>query len=779
MSGLVLKLDTGECLSRMLPYKNTDNLIHPDGSLSLIIETILSHRLRVPVAICHSLSGVFFDSRCTSQFGRTPTTLIHAPSPTPHLASLSHFQLHQKDPTGFSTIPVLHSRTRSLVSRHPRSYFFPMAPEPDIRRGGAGRTRVLPIMTDRTTPFFCPFCPTRKFYYLHAVHDHFMKKHCATYCPRCHFDFGNCYELVNHFQQYYKHVSQPAVISGNFTSSAISQASHATQASQASKVIQVSQLSARPPQIQYALQDFIPRDNASSVISQVRETSQVSQLSPQKLPIQSTQPAPISGDFAPSVTSQVREASQASQLSPQQPPTKYTQLAPEEHELALQELLARCHSPNRLRRQNFTMPVLTDSLELSTMLPGIDDDRNGSTQPGEATGPRGGRRQGGSNGAPRPKRPGKKTALPRGAFKCTPQSQPAWDPAKRMAVALDCEMVETRTSHSELAYLSAVDFLTGEVLIDSFVVPTGTVLCWRTKTSGINADNMGEAMRSGKALRGWPAARDKLWEFINDQTVLVGHALENDLQVLGIFHPRIVDSSIVTAQAVFSTIQPNKRFPRVWGLRRLAKALLNRDIQQSVQGHSALEDAYAARDIVLCAIRSPNILAEWALVAREEEKRRQQERERMVEARRRKRKEEEQKQIEEQAPQSQAQVAVRTILPANRIPGPANSSYGRANFTNNGTENSVPRNLPQPMPFHSGCRAFPLQRFVPTGPRQPMPFQGANHSLFPAQYYVPTGPRVPLYFLEANSFPIRRSGPLNPQSPTFLPGGYGAFQPNR
>lgn len=174
----------------MLPYKNTDNLIHPDGSLSLIIETILSHRLRVPVAICHSLSGVFFDSRCTSQFGRTPTTLIHAPSPTPHLASLSHFQLHQKDPTGFSTIPVLLCRTRSLVSRHPRSYFFAMAPEPDIRRGGAGGTRVLPIMTDRTTPFFCPFCPTRKFYYLHAVHDHFTKKHCATYCPNATSTLG-------------------------------------------------------------------------------------------------------------------------------------------------------------------------------------------------------------------------------------------------------------------------------------------------------------------------------------------------------------------------------------------------------------------------------------------------------------------------------------------------------------------------------------------------------------------------------------------------------------
>lgn len=225
------------------------------------------------------------------------------------------------------------------------------------------------------------------------------------------------------------------------------------------------------------------------------------------------------------------------------------------------------------------------------------------------------------NKASPPTQPRKRQALSPELFRSTPQRQSTGPHEKRKAVALDCEMVELTTCHSELAYLSAIDFLTGEVLIDSFVVPTGTVACWRTRFSGIDADNMGEAMRSDKALRGWHAARDKLWEFIDDQTVLVGHALENDLQVLGIFHPRIVDSSILTAEAVFNTLPPDEKFPRVWGLKKLAKVLLGQDIQTSDNGHSALEDAYAARDIVLCAIQTPQELAQWGRVVQKVEER--------------------------------------------------------------------------------------------------------------------------------------------------------------
>lgn len=232
-----------------------------------------------------------------------------------------------------------------------------------------------------------------------------------------------------------------------------------------------------------------------------------------------------------------------------------------------------------------------------------------------------------------PTGPRKRHALPPELFKPTPPSPSVGAHQKHKAVALDCEMVEITTCHSELAYLSAVDFLTGEVLINSFVKPTGPVLDWRTRTSGINAWNMGEAIRTGKVLRGWHAARDKLWEFIDDQTVLVGHALNHDLQVLGIFHDRIVDSSIVTAEAVFNTVQPDGRFPRLWSLQQLAKALLDRDIQTSDQGHYALEDAYAARDIVLCAIQTPETLTRWAHGARQIEQRKQEERERAIEAR--------------------------------------------------------------------------------------------------------------------------------------------------
>ncbi|PYH85255.1 exonuclease, partial [Aspergillus uvarum CBS 121591] len=189
----------------------------------------------------------------------------------------------------------------------------------------------------------------------------------------------------------------------------------------------------------------------------------------------------------------------------------------------------------------------------------------------------------------------------------------------RKAVVIDCEMMmtddpyERGRSYNALAYLAAVDFLTGEVLIDRYVRPAGRVTYWNTRVTGITPRKMNAAIKHGQAFESWGAARHSLWEFVDLDTVLIGHALHNDLNALGIIHPRVVDTAIVTAEAVFSTQWGEmRRFPRLWGLKTLAMDMLGRHIQGGSQGHSAVEDALATRDVLVWGLENPVLLGEWA-----------------------------------------------------------------------------------------------------------------------------------------------------------------------
>lgn len=187
------------------------------------------------------------------------------------------------------------------------------------------------------------------------------------------------------------------------------------------------------------------------------------------------------------------------------------------------------------------------------------------------------------------------------------------------AIAIDCEMVGVRNGLQALAFLSAVDFLTGKVLISRYVVPSEKVVDWRSKFSGITEDIMTSAIYSGAAFKSWREARNKLWEFMDDSTILVGQSLNYDLEVLGICHAKIVDTAILTAETVFPSIISTKPLPRMWSLKSLAKDFLSLDIQNSNCGHIALEDTYAARDIAIWCIRNPEELKLWAENARRRE----------------------------------------------------------------------------------------------------------------------------------------------------------------
>ncbi|CAI7641513.1 unnamed protein product [Penicillium viridicatum] len=174
--------------------------------------------------------------------------------------------------------------------------------------------------------------------------------------------------------------------------------------------------------------------------------------------------------------------------------------------------------------------------------------------------------------------------------------------AKRKVLALDCEMVGVRQA--------VVDLLTGDVLINKFVHPTNTVRNWCTRSSGITCASMKAAVKDNLALPGWKAAREMLFQHMDSNTILVGHALYNDLNVLGVVHPIIIDTAILTADAVYAPLE--RPFRRTWSLKTLANDLLGLKIQAGKCGHSALEDAMTTRQILVRCIKSPLILEAWA-----------------------------------------------------------------------------------------------------------------------------------------------------------------------
>ena len=255
----------------------------------------------------------------------------------------------------------------------------------------------------------------------------------------------------------------------------------------------------------------------------------------------------------------------------------FTVLSPLEQDLIFKCLLTKCHSFNRLQAQGHILP----DAEIAGKYPysGV---------------------------------------IERGDFRETPKSSTGELHQKRKAIVLDCEMVETTRKRSVLAFFCAADFLTGEVLIHNYVSPTEKVVDWISNISGVTSAAMAEAVASGNALDGWQAARSTLFEYINGETILIGQSLDSDLGVLGIYHSKVVDSAILTGEAVFPTSPSNKPLKRLWSLKKVAKELLDRDIQTGNNGHNCKEDTLTVREVVLWCLRNPELLKTWADNSREQ-----------------------------------------------------------------------------------------------------------------------------------------------------------------
>lgn len=187
---------------------------------------------------------------------------------------------------------------------------------------------------------------------------------------------------------------------------------------------------------------------------------------------------------------------------------------------------------------------------------------------------------------------------------------------RRLAVALDCEMGTAFGGERELIRLTAIDYFSGEVLIDSLVYPDVRMQHYNTRYSGVTRADMEKARRQMKCFFGRTAAREALWKFVGPETIVVGHSTQNDLASLRWIHHRVVDSFVIEAeerkkeeaaaeakkgeQSRLGQNQPETASEKQsLSLKSLAKRKLGREIQmRGKQGHDSFEDAVASRDLV-------------------------------------------------------------------------------------------------------------------------------------------------------------------------------------
>ncbi|KAG9097401.1 hypothetical protein FRC06_007589 [Ceratobasidium sp. 370] len=176
---------------------------------------------------------------------------------------------------------------------------------------------------------------------------------------------------------------------------------------------------------------------------------------------------------------------------------------------------------------------------------------------------------------------------PSSAFEHARSPQPPQPGTPLDIAALDCEMIYT-TAGMSLARVSVIDGA-GKSVYDKLVRPDVGVgiLDYNTRFSGVKSLAEAELDLDG--------VRRELRKLIGPETILIGHALENDMRALRMVHLNVVDTTVLFPHP--------SGFPYRRALRDLARDHLGLLIQNSVegaetQGHSSLEDAVATLDLV-------------------------------------------------------------------------------------------------------------------------------------------------------------------------------------
>lgn len=146
-------------------------------------------------------------------------------------------------------------------------------------------------------------------------------------------------------------------------------------------------------------------------------------------------------------------------------------------------------------------------------------------------------------------------------------------------LAIDCEMGFTDKGF-EMIRITIIDFFNNETLYDKLVKPIGHIIDLNTQFSGVSLEDMEKGITFHECM-------DEILNnnLINQDTILIGHGLENDLNVMRVIHKKVIDTAVIYKKGKL------KR-----SLKDLAFEILNRKIQTGE--HDSSEDAIATMDIV-------------------------------------------------------------------------------------------------------------------------------------------------------------------------------------
>lgn len=159
-------------------------------------------------------------------------------------------------------------------------------------------------------------------------------------------------------------------------------------------------------------------------------------------------------------------------------------------------------------------------------------------------------------------------------------------------LALDCEMAYTSLGY-EMIRLTIVDFFSSQTIFDEIIKPIGEVIDLNSQFSGVHTIDDAKSLSYREAMDRVISA-----SFINKSSILIGHGLENDLNVMRIVHDRVIDTAVLYSKGKLKS-----------SLKNLAFEYLSRKIQSGE--HDSSEDAIAAMDVVKVKLGIPIKQKKW------------------------------------------------------------------------------------------------------------------------------------------------------------------------